>query len=87
VVRNEASSPEANTATKRSLPVTGPPPAALPASCILYCFTRQVKGAADYIPAEDRKSLPLRAANRGDDPLHREVERVAMAPDTTPARL
>jgi hypothetical protein len=47
----------------------------------LYCFTRQVKGAADYIPAEDRKSLPLRAANRGDDPLHREVERVAMAPD------
>jgi hypothetical protein len=48
----------------------------------LNCLTGQVKGAADYISAENRKSLPLRAANRGDDPLHREVERVAVAPVT-----
>jgi hypothetical protein len=41
----------------------------LPASCILNCLTGQVKGAADDTSAENRKSLPLRAVNRGDDPL------------------
>jgi hypothetical protein len=36
---------------------------------MLNCLTGQVKGAADGTSAENRKTLPLRAANRGDDPL------------------
>lgn len=78
---DETISPEAKTATNRSLPVTDPPPAALPASGILYRLTGQVKGGSG---THAWRAWPFRRLGTGD---RRIALHLATLPSVDPVHL